>query len=330
MLTQHAPHTHALGQTSQLTRVVASPCPVVITSSINEQTFTLTNGRCVVGSSAEVDYVLQEKTVSRRHLSLELVPEGVRVVDLESTNGTSYCGRTVSDMVLSTDGELRLGRATIRVAFALKTGADLDVRSSYGALHVGPSAVSSMNEQLAHLEGSLLGVLLSGQPGAELERVARFIHQHSKVSLGPWVTVNCAALNHDALSRELFGNRGGALTATEGRVGAFGRADGGTLFLDEVAELPLDVQAMLQRALHERDVCAQRGNLGERSSARVIAGTRHDLEELVRRGRFRQDLYRRLSVVGLRLPTDPRPAPTPRRLAVTLPLGVMHGVGRGS
>jgi DNA-binding NtrC family response regulator len=172
----------------------------------------------------------------------------------------------------------------------------------------------------------LLGVLLSGEAGAELEVVARTIHQHSKVCLGPWVTVNCAALNHEALQRELFGNRGRALTATDDHVGAFARADGGTLFLDEIAELPLDMQSMLQRALHERDVHAQRGKLGARSSARVIAATHCDLSDLVRRGRFRQDLYRRIGVVALQLPIDSNVVTSPRRLDATLPL---HGARTG-
>lgn len=318
--------TDSLALTSQHTRSAVNPCPLTITSSLDGKVLCLTRGTYVVGSGPQADFVLQEKTVSRRHLSLELVPEGVRVVDLGSTNGTQYEGRVVSELVLSTHGELRVGRATITLKFDLDATNEPEARPSYGVLRGASTGMQSVYGQLARLEGSLLGVLLTGEAGTELEAVARTIHQHSRACLGPWVSVNCAALNHEALQRELFGSRGGALTATDGRAGAFARADAGTLFLDEVSELPLDVQTTLLRALHERDLHAQRGTSGARSTARVIAASHRDLTDLVRRGRFRQDLYRRLSVIGLHVPTDSAAVTIPRRLDATLPL---HGVRAG-
>lgn len=320
MLTPDVARSDSLALTSQHARAAVNPCPVLITSSLDGKMFSLTHGTCVVGSGAQADLVLREKTVSRRHVSLELVPEGVRVIDLESTNGTHCDGRVVSERVFSTNAELRLGRATIEVKFSLDAGHEMVPRTSYGVLRAGSAPMHAVYGQLARLEGSLLGVLLSGEAGTELETVARTIHQHSRVCLGPWASVNCAALNHEALERELFGSRGVGLTATDIRAGAFARADAGTLFLDEVSELPLDLQTTLLRALHERDLSAQRGKPGARSSARVIAATHQDLNDLVRRGRFRQDLYRRLSVVGLQLPTDSSAVRVPRRLDATLPL----------
>jgi two-component system, NtrC family, nitrogen regulation response regulator GlnG len=319
----NAVHSDSLGLTSQQTRAVVGPCPIIITSSFTEQRLCLTHGHCVVGSSPQADFVLQEKTVSRRHLSLQLVPEGVHVIDLQSTNGTTCDGRVISERVFSTNTELVLGRTIIEVNFALCQGNAVEQRTSYGVLRAGSASMHAIYSRLARLEGSLLGVLLSGEAGTDLELVARTIHQHSRVCLGPWTSVNCAALNHEALQRELFGSRDVGLSATDVRAGAFARADAGTLFLDEISELPLDLQTTLLRALHERDLSALRGKPGAHSSARVIAATHQDLTDLVRRGRFRRDLYRRLSVVDLQLPTDASVVTVPRRLDATLPL---HGV----
>lgn len=134
MLIPNAAHSDALGLTSRQTRTAVGPCPITLTSSLDDQTFSLSQGACVVGSDAGADYVLRDKTVSRRHLSLELVPEGVRVRDLGSTNGSHHDGRLVSDLVLTTNGEVRLGRASIHVRFTLDAGVDPQPRASYGVL----------------------------------------------------------------------------------------------------------------------------------------------------------------------------------------------------
>jgi len=146
-------------------------------------------------------------------------------------------------------------------------------------------------------------ILILGESGTGKELLARRIHQSSPRRDGPFVAVNCGAIPRDLLESELFGHSKGAFTgAISERKGRFLQADKGTLFLDEVAELPLDLQTRLLRVLQEK-VLEPVGS--ERSlplSVRVLAASNRDLEERVRQGQFRQDLFYRLNVVPLRIP----------------------------
>jgi DNA-binding NtrC family response regulator len=156
---------------------------------------------------------------------------------------------------------------------------------------------------LERLEGSLVTVLVEGESGVGKELVARALHDGSAVSAGAFVPLNCGAFAREVIGSELFGHRKGAFTgAVEDRGGAFEAADGGTLFLDEVAELPLDVQPMLLRALELGEIRAVGASTARRVRVRVVAATHRDLEEEVQAGRFRHDLFYRLAVVRLRVP----------------------------
>jgi DNA-binding NtrC family response regulator len=156
---------------------------------------------------------------------------------------------------------------------------------------------------LGRLEGSLVNVLIEGESGTGKEVVARAIHEHSAVARGPFVAVNCGALDRNLVRSELFGHRRGAFTtAVEGRLGAFELANGGTLFLDEIGELPLDVQPVLLRALESETVVRVGESIERPVKVRVIAATNRDLTVDVGERRFREDLFYRLVVVKLRIP----------------------------
>jgi DNA-binding NtrC family response regulator len=157
--------------------------------------------------------------------------------------------------------------------------------------------------QLRRLEASLVNVLIEGESGTGKELVARAIHRRSAVATGKLVSVNCGAFERSLVQSMLFGHRRGAFTgALDAHVGAFEAASNGTLFLDEVAELPLDVQPSLLRAL-EVGAFVRVGEHEERPvSVRVVAATNRDLEAEVRKGRFREDLYYRLLVAHVRVP----------------------------
>ncbi|MCZ7682452.1 MAG: sigma-54 dependent transcriptional regulator [Sandaracinaceae bacterium] len=145
-------------------------------------------------------------------------------------------------------------------------------------------------------------VLITGETGSGKELVARALHDASGRS-GPFVAVNAAAIPGTLAATELFGHERGAFTGADRRhVGAFEQADEGTLFLDEIGELPLDLQAWLLRVLETGEVRALGAKTPRAVDARVITATHVDLEQAVRRGRFRADLYFRLNVLAIQAP----------------------------
>ncbi len=267
--------------------------------------FRLTEGACVVGGQRGADLVIPDSTVSRRHAELTLVPEGVSVRDLGSRNGTFYLGQRVDRIIVAPGTRLRLGSAEIAIepdAEQLEGPAPYDADSFRGM--VGRSEqMRRLFAILSRIEGSLVTVLVTGESGAGKELVARAIHEGSAVASGPLEIVNCGALARELVASELFGHKKGAFTgAQEARRGAFQNADRGTLFLDEIGELPLDLQPALLRALETGEVRAVGDDKTAHVKVRVVAATNRDLEEEVRAGRFREDLYYRLAVVRLHVP----------------------------
>lgn len=177
-------------------------------------------------------------------------------------------------------------------------------------LRENPSGILGRSERMRELvemvntvAPSEATVLITGESGTGKERVARAIQEASGRSDKPFVTVNCAALNESLLESELFGHEKGAFTgADRRREGRFRQADGGTLFLDEIGELPLMLQAKLLRALQQGEVQRVGSDTPIIVDVRVIAATNRELHEEVAEGRFREDLYYRLNVIGLEVP----------------------------
>jgi transcriptional regulator with GAF, ATPase, and Fis domain len=148
-----------------------------------------------------------------------------------------------------------------------------------------------------------ISVLITGETGTGKELIAKEIHRRSHRSDGPFITINCGAIPENLIESELFGHIKGAFTgAIATRAGRFQAADKGTLFLDEIGELPLNLQVKLLRALQERVVVRVGDSKPEKVDIRVIAATNRNLEEEIRTGGFREDLYYRLNVVNLWLP----------------------------
>ena len=146
-------------------------------------------------------------------------------------------------------------------------------------------------------------ILINGESGTGKELLARFIHDHSERRDKVFQALNCGALQEDLLANELFGHEKGAYTgATDSRMGLIEASNGGTLFLDEIAEMSLGMQVKLLRVIQEREVQRLGATKTARVDIRLIAATHQDLRKEVAAGRFRQDLYYRLDVVGLRLP----------------------------
>ncbi|MGH7438010.1 MAG: sigma-54-dependent transcriptional regulator, partial [Polyangiaceae bacterium] len=165
-------------------------------------------------------------------------------------------------------------------------------------------AMKAVYELIDRVAASDATVLVSGESGTGKEVVARAIHAHSRRSGGPFVAINCAAVPATLLESELFGHAKGAYTdAKTAEPGLFSRANRGTILLDEVGDMPLDLQPKLLRVLQERVVRPVGGREESSIDVRVIASTNHDLELAVEEGRFREDLYYRINVVTIPLPS---------------------------
>jgi DNA-binding NtrC family response regulator len=146
-------------------------------------------------------------------------------------------------------------------------------------------------------------VLVTGESGTGKELIARAIHRHSSVAQGSFVKVNCAAIPPELIESELFGHERGAFTgAVAKKRGLFEVADGGTIFLDEIGDMTLSAQAKVLRVLQTGEFTRVGGEKSLRTDSRVVAATNRDLEQMVKDGTFREDLYFRLNVVPIRSP----------------------------
>ena len=165
-------------------------------------------------------------------------------------------------------------------------------------------AVRRMLEMIHTVAPSEATVLINGKSGTGKELVARAIHNQSQRKDGPWVAVNCAALTESLLESELFGHEKGAFTgADKRRDGRFLQADGGTLFLDEIGEISLLMQVKLLRAIQQREIQRVGGDATLKVDVRIVAATNRNLLDEVAAGRFREDLYYRLNVVSIQVPS---------------------------
>jgi len=164
-------------------------------------------------------------------------------------------------------------------------------------------AMQDVFRAIGRLSQSIVTVLITGESGSGKELVANALHKHSPRASGPFVAINTAAIPKDLLESELFGHERGAFTGAQTtRRGRFEQADGGTLFLDEIGDMPFDLQTRLLRVLSDGQYYRVGGHNPMRSNVRVIAATHQNLEDRVRLGAFREDLFHRLNVIRLRLP----------------------------
>ena len=164
-------------------------------------------------------------------------------------------------------------------------------------------AMQDVFRAIGRLSQSNVTVMITGESGSGKELVARALHKHSPRAQGPFVAINTAAIPKDLLESELFGHERGAFTGAQTmRRGRFEQADGGTLFLDEIGDMPFDLQTRLLRVLSDGHFYRVGGHSAVKTNVRVIAATHQDLEQRVKDGAFREDLFHRLNVIRLRLP----------------------------
>src|SRR3954465_325492 len=165
-------------------------------------------------------------------------------------------------------------------------------------------AMQDVFRAIGRLSQSNVTVMITGESGTGKELVARALHKHSPRAGGPFVAINTAAIPKDLLESELFGHERGAFTGAQTmRRGRFEQADGGTLFLDEIGDMPFDLQTRLLRVLSDGQFYRVGGHQPLKANVRVIAATHQNLEQRVKDGLFREDLFHRLNVIRLRLPS---------------------------
>ena len=262
--------------------------------------------KVTVGSHAGGSFVLSnDPKISRFHFEIRLEEAGAFLRDLGSLNGTLVDGVLALEVGLRSGSVIRAGDTTLQVEFLNQPSRiRLSTLTSFGGL-LGQSV--AMRQTFAGLERAALSestVLLQGESGTGKEEAALAIHQASDRGSGPFVVIDCGALQPSLVSSELFGHVAGAFTgAQRDRVGAFEQASGGTVMLDEIGELGPDLQKMLLRVLEDRTVQPVGATTRRPIDVRVIAATHRDLRGMVNAGTFRSDLFYRLGVLGVELPS---------------------------
>ena len=255
-----------------------------------------------VGSHDDNDLVLRDGFVSGFHCRLALRRGQWMIVDLDSTNGTKVNGLKVSEAELPVPATIEIGRATLIFEAVPDEESNADATVFQGMIAASPAMrrVFGLVERFADAQEP---VLVFGESGSGKELIARALHDRSKRHDGPYLALNCAALNSQLIESELFGHTKGSFTgALRDKIGAFEATSGGTLFLDEVGELPLDLQPKLLRVLETSTVRAVGGTKEQPVNTRVIAATHRNLEHMVEQGTFREDLFHRLFVLSLAIP----------------------------
>jgi DNA-binding NtrC family response regulator len=258
----------------------------------------------LVGQSAACDVRLTDRQVSRRHVELDVTEKGLRLVDLDSTNGTFVGGVRVAEVYLAGGEIVRLGETALRIVRALSSAkAEASAARAFGGMIGESPEMRRLYPLCERLARSDVPVVIEGETGTGKEVLAEALHQASGRAAGPFVVFDCTAVPPSLLESALFGHERGSFTgATAQRRGVFEQAHGGTLFIDEIGELELTLQPKLLRAIERGEVQRVGASGWARVDVRIVAATRRDLDREVQAGRFRDDLFFRLAVGRIELP----------------------------
>jgi DNA-binding NtrC family response regulator len=302
---QSVPAQTVLGVRAQADRLAVQEFHLVLINT--EQaglSFPLKGAELRIGKAPENDFVLDHPTVSRNHLAVRRQGDRFLIQDLGSTNGTFLDGAQVREAFLRPGALLEVGDVQLR--FQPKVAAveiDPAAEDRLGELAGKSLPMRKIFALLSRIAVTESTVLLVGETGTGKGAAAKTIHTLSKRQNGPLVVFDCAAVSDSLIESELFGHEKGAFTgAVSQRIGCLERANGGTLFLDEIDDLALDLQPKLLRAIENREVRRLGSSTPVSFDARIIAASKKDLWAETQAGRFREDLYFRLSVFTVTLP----------------------------
>lgn len=266
--------------------------------------FRLEKPSTKIGKREGNDLILSDKTVSRNHVEIEYTSDSFLLRDMNSTNGTYVNGTKVKEAYLAPGDIIKLGNTAIEFqAFSETAKIEPSSNEAFGAMVAKSRKMRQIFGILEKISPTFATVVIEGETGTGKDLVARAIHQFSTRKNKPFVVFDCSSVAANLIESELFGHEKGAFTgAIKSRRGAFEEASGGTIFLDEIGELPIDLQPKLLRALEQREIRRVGANLPTAIDVRVICATNRDLKREVAEGRFREDLYYRLSVVKIHIP----------------------------
>ena len=260
--------------------------------------------RTLVGQSSACAFRLADPLTSRRHAALVLASDGLRLVDLQSTNGTFVNDVRIVEAYLHGADVVRLGGTTLRldVVDGIPETRLTDA-TTFGRVVGSSVQMRRLYPLLERIGASDVNTVIEGETGTGKEVLAESLHEAGPRAAGPFVVLDCTAMAANLVESELFGHERGAFTgAVATRKGVFEQAQGGTLFIDEIGELDGSLQPKLLRVLERSEVRRVGGGEWLRVDARIIAATRRDLDREVQDGRFRDDLFFRLNVARVELP----------------------------
>jgi transcriptional regulator with GAF, ATPase, and Fis domain len=241
--------------------------------------------------------------VSRRHVSLEFTPRGLRVTDLDSTNGTLVNGVAIGEAYVLGGDRVRVGETMLFVERGDVPSASLTADVRFGRMLGASEAMRRLYPLCTRLATSDVPVLIEGETGTGKEVLAEALHEAGPRAQGAFVVFDCTAVPPNLVESTLFGHERGAFTgAVASRAGVFEEAHNGTLLIDEIGEFDLPLQPKLLRAIERGEVQRVGSNKWTHVDVRIIAATRRDLDREVQAGRFRDDLFFRLAVGRIELP----------------------------
>lgn len=289
----------------QPTKLVLAKCKLTIMNGeMQGKEFILTRPLIRVGTRKENEIALKDETMSREHFSIRQHKEGYSLHDEGSLNGVFINGIRVKEAFLTSGSVIRAGKTEMKFLPMDETFEVVPSKKTrFVDLIGGSTAMRKIYTIIEKVAPSDVTVIIEGESGTGKELIAAAIHAKSKRNKKDFIVFDCSAVAENLIESELFGHEKGSFTGATGlRHGAFELADKGTIFLDEIGELNIEMQPKLLRVLESRTIRRVGGDRPIPVDVRVVAATNRNLENEVKKGNFREDLFYRLNVVPIYLP----------------------------
>ena len=264
---------------------------------------SLNEGPVLIGAAEFCDLTLPDDTVSNRHCEIARRGDRLLVRDLGSTNGVFVNSTRVLEAFVEPGSRIQLGSVELGVEAESEEQIEVSPAESFGPLYGKSAQMRAIFAQLQALADSSAPLLIEGETGTGKDLTAEAIHRAGPRADQPFIVIDCGAVSSALIEAELFGHEKGAFTgAGTARAGLAEAANGGTLVLDELGELPLELQPKLLRVVEKKEIRRVGSNVSIPVDLRIIGSTHRTLRNEVKTGRFREDLFYRLSALRLRLP----------------------------